>query len=138
MAGGISIHVFDVSRGIAAAGLRVELRGPGEKMLAAGRTSAQGTFECPTPATGLYEMQVRYANGTTATAGHQVSVNGTAQGTVSYPPTGGWAKGMRLNERTLEAASRTPSSTPLATLTWSSARASAATHPAKAPPKRRV
>ena len=55
MAGGISIHVFDVSRGIAAAGLRVELRGPDEKTLADGRTSAQGTLDCPTPATGLYE-----------------------------------------------------------------------------------
>jgi 5-hydroxyisourate hydrolase len=55
MAGGISIHVFDVSRGIAAAGLRVELRGPGEKTLADRRTSAHGTLDCPTPVTGLYE-----------------------------------------------------------------------------------
>jgi len=55
MAGGISIHVFDVSRGIAAAGLRVEVEGPDEKPLVDGRTSAQGTLDCPTPATGLYE-----------------------------------------------------------------------------------
>ncbi len=55
MAGGISIHVFEVSRGIAAAGLRVEMRGPDQKALADGRTSAQGTLDCPTKAAGLYE-----------------------------------------------------------------------------------
>ena len=33
MAGGISIHVYDVSRGVPAAGLRVELRGPDGKLL---------------------------------------------------------------------------------------------------------
>ena len=55
MAGGISIHVFDVSRGIVAAGLRVEVRGPDHKPLANGQTSAQGTLDCPTRSTGLHE-----------------------------------------------------------------------------------
>jgi 5-hydroxyisourate hydrolase len=55
MAGGISIHVFDVSRGIAASGLRVEVRGLDGKMLVDAQTSAQGTLDCPTTATGLYE-----------------------------------------------------------------------------------
>ena len=55
MAGGISIHVFDVSRGIAAAGLLVEVHGPDRKALANGHTGVQGTLDCPTPATGLYE-----------------------------------------------------------------------------------
>jgi 5-hydroxyisourate hydrolase len=43
--GGISIHVFDVSRGIAAAGLRVELRGPDGKLLADGAVGASGAFD---------------------------------------------------------------------------------------------
>ena len=59
--GGISIHVFDVSRGIAAAGLRVELRGPDGKLLADGTVGATGAFDHPTvrgegiTATGTYE-----------------------------------------------------------------------------------
>lgn len=39
-AGGISIHVFDVSRGIAATGLRVELKGPDGKTLVDDRVNA--------------------------------------------------------------------------------------------------
>ncbi|MBM3619070.1 MAG: hydroxyisourate hydrolase [Alphaproteobacteria bacterium] len=60
-AGGISIHVFDVSRGIAAAGLRVELRGPEGRSLADGVVGASGAFDHPTvrgegvTATGVYE-----------------------------------------------------------------------------------
>lgn len=60
-AGGISIHVFDVSRGIAAAGLRVELSGPGGRLLASGTVGASGAFDHPTvrgeglTETGLYE-----------------------------------------------------------------------------------
>jgi len=61
-AGGISIHVFDVSSGIAAAGLRVELRGPDGEVLASGTVGASGAFDHPTArgegltATGLYEV----------------------------------------------------------------------------------
>jgi 5-hydroxyisourate hydrolase len=60
-AGGISIHVFDVSRGIAAAGLRVELRAPDGRLLADGAVDASGGFDHPTvrgeglTATGTYE-----------------------------------------------------------------------------------
>jgi len=60
-AGGISIHVFDVSRGIAASGLRVELNGPDGKLLAAGTIGASGVLDHPTvhgegiEATGIYE-----------------------------------------------------------------------------------
>ena len=39
MAGGISIHVYDVSRGVPAAGLRVELRGPDGKLLVDAQTA---------------------------------------------------------------------------------------------------
>lgn len=45
MAGGISIHVYDVSRGVAAAGLRLLLRGPDEKVLAEGAVGKSGAFE---------------------------------------------------------------------------------------------
>lgn len=60
-AGGISIHVFDVSRGIAARGLKVELHGPDGRQLAAGSVGASGAFDHPTvhgeglTASGLYE-----------------------------------------------------------------------------------
>jgi 5-hydroxyisourate hydrolase len=59
--GGISLHVFDVSSGIAAAGLRVELRAPDGKVLAAGTINAAGVLDHPTmrgeglTATGIYE-----------------------------------------------------------------------------------
>ena len=52
---GISIHVCDVSRGVPAAGLRVELRGPDGKLLIDGRTAQPGTLDGPTPAAGTYE-----------------------------------------------------------------------------------
>jgi 5-hydroxyisourate hydrolase len=52
---GISIHIFDVSRGIAAEGLRVQVTGPDGTTLLDGRASAQGTLDCATPATGMYE-----------------------------------------------------------------------------------
>jgi len=52
---GISIHIFDVSRGIPAAGLRVEMKGPDGATLLDGRVSLQGTLDCITPETGLYE-----------------------------------------------------------------------------------
>jgi len=55
MAGGISIHVYDVSRGIPAAGLRVELRDPDGRLLIDGWTNVPGTLEGSTPSTGTYE-----------------------------------------------------------------------------------
>jgi 5-hydroxyisourate hydrolase len=55
MAGGISIHVYDVSRGVPAAGLRVELRGPDGKLLVDAQTAKPGTLDGPTPLTGTYE-----------------------------------------------------------------------------------
>lgn len=67
-AGGISIHVFDVSRGIAASGLRVELRGPDGRLLAEGTVGASGAFDHPTVrgegivATGLYEALFHVAD----------------------------------------------------------------------------
>ena len=60
-AGGISIHVFDVSTGTAAAGLQVELRGPGGSLLASGTVGVSGAFDHPTvrgeglSETGLHE-----------------------------------------------------------------------------------
>lgn len=56
MAGGISIHVYDVSRGVPAAGLRVELRGPDGKLLVDAQTAKPGTLEGPTPLVGSYEV----------------------------------------------------------------------------------
>lgn len=59
--GGISIHVFDVSRGIAAMGLRVELRAPDGKLLTSGTINAAGVLDHPTVrgeglvASGIYE-----------------------------------------------------------------------------------
>jgi len=52
---GISIHVFDVSRGIPAVGLRVEMKAPDGARLLDGLVSPHGTLDCATPATGLYE-----------------------------------------------------------------------------------
>ena len=51
----ISIHVYDVSRGMPAAGLRVEVRGPGGELLVDSRTAAPGTLDAPTPSIGTYE-----------------------------------------------------------------------------------
>ncbi|OFX02419.1 MAG: 5-hydroxyisourate hydrolase [Alphaproteobacteria bacterium RIFCSPHIGHO2_12_FULL_66_14] len=59
--GGISLHVFDVASGVAAAGLRVELHGPDGKLLASGAINAAGVLDHPTVrgeglvATGIYE-----------------------------------------------------------------------------------
>ena len=55
MSGGISLHVFDVSRGVPADGLRVEVKGPDGTELLDARTSAQGTLDCPSPDIGTYE-----------------------------------------------------------------------------------
>ena len=55
MAGGISIHVYDVSRGVPAAGLRVELTRPDGKLLVDAQTAKPGTLDGPTPLVGTYE-----------------------------------------------------------------------------------
>jgi 5-hydroxyisourate hydrolase len=55
LSGGISLHIFDVSRGVPADGLRVEVKGPDGAMLLDARTSPQGTLDCRSPATGTYE-----------------------------------------------------------------------------------
>ena len=57
MTGGISIHIYDVSRGVPAAGLRVEVRGPAGDLLIDAQTTNAGTMDAPTPLTGLYEAQ---------------------------------------------------------------------------------
>jgi 5-hydroxyisourate hydrolase len=53
--GGISIHVYDVSRGVPAAGLRVEMRAPGGRLLVDGKVGPAGTLDCPSTEAGLYE-----------------------------------------------------------------------------------
>jgi len=44
---GISIHVVDVSRGIVAEGMHVELHGPDQTLIARGTLGASGTLEDP-------------------------------------------------------------------------------------------
>ena len=44
---GMSIHAFDIARGIPAAGMRVAVRGPKDVLLAEGTVSAAGTFDAP-------------------------------------------------------------------------------------------
>ena len=56
---GISIHIVDVSRGVVAAGMQVELRDAGGRVLASGVANAKGLLEHPalgkTFAAGNYE-----------------------------------------------------------------------------------
>ena len=53
---GVSIHVVDVSRGVVAAGMKVELYGPGPRLLAAGATNPKGLVELnETVLPGTYE-----------------------------------------------------------------------------------
>jgi 5-hydroxyisourate hydrolase len=52
---GISIHIFDVSRSVAAHGMHVEVKEPDGARLPDARTTPQGTLECGSPATGTYE-----------------------------------------------------------------------------------
>jgi 5-hydroxyisourate hydrolase len=42
---GISIHVVDVSRGVVASGMRVELHGPDGTLIAKGALAANGTLD---------------------------------------------------------------------------------------------
>lgn len=56
MAGGLSIHAYDVSRGLPAAGLRVEVKGPDGRTLVDGLVDQRGVLEfADVVATGLYE-----------------------------------------------------------------------------------
>ena len=50
---GISIHVFDIARGVPAAGMRVVVRGPDRGLLAEGSVSASGTLDIPALAARL-------------------------------------------------------------------------------------
>ena len=53
---GISIHVVDVSRGVVAAGMKVELYGAEKKLLVSGVTNAKGLLEVDsTMPAGAYE-----------------------------------------------------------------------------------
>ena len=61
MAGGISIHVVDVTRGIVAAGMRVEVHAcEPRRLLASGTIAANGVLDAPgltaTMAPGAYEV----------------------------------------------------------------------------------
>lgn len=49
-------------------------------------------FEVNVPSTATYTVSVRYANGTTSTASHQFSVDGVANGSLSYPRTVDWGR----------------------------------------------
>jgi 5-hydroxyisourate hydrolase len=56
MAGGISIHAYDVSRGVPAAGLGVKLKGPDGQSLLDGNADRRGALElADVPTIGLYE-----------------------------------------------------------------------------------
>ncbi len=48
------------------------------------------TFSVKVP-TATYTMNVRYANGTSGTSSHAVSVNGGTASSISYPKTADWA-----------------------------------------------
>ena len=53
---GISIHVVDVSRGVVADGMKVELHGPEKRVVASGITNAKGLLEVDaTVQAGHYE-----------------------------------------------------------------------------------
>lgn len=49
-------------------------------------------FDVRVPASGTYTLNVRYANGHTAAATHNVSVNGGAASAISYPRTVDWGR----------------------------------------------
>jgi 5-hydroxyisourate hydrolase len=60
--GGISIHVVDVSRGLVAAGMKVELYGPERKLVVSGVTNAKGLLEVDsTVPAGAYEAAFHVA-----------------------------------------------------------------------------
>ena len=53
---GVSIHVVDVSRGLVAGGMKIEVYGPGSRLLASGSANAKGFLEInETMTPGSYE-----------------------------------------------------------------------------------
>ena len=68
MSGGISIHVVDVSRGLVASGMRVELHSlaTARRLIATGAVSAKGLLEDPSLAVrfepGMYEAVFHVAD----------------------------------------------------------------------------
>ncbi|MFT4279790.1 RICIN domain-containing protein [Microbacterium sp.] len=50
------------------------------------------TFSVKVPTAGTYTMNVRYANGTSGTSSHAVSVNGGTASSISYPKTADWGR----------------------------------------------
>ena len=53
---GISIHVVDVSRGVIASGMKVELYGPERRLIVSGVTNAKGLIEVDSAVPpGVYE-----------------------------------------------------------------------------------
>ncbi|MFF3030982.1 CBM35 domain-containing protein [Streptomyces rubiginosohelvolus] len=55
------------------------------------RADSSVAFTVRAERAGIHLMTVRYANGTAAEASHGVRVGSGPQGSVTYPPTGGWA-----------------------------------------------
>ncbi|MFC4305146.1 CBM35 domain-containing protein [Cohnella boryungensis] len=49
-------------------------------------------FAVQAPSAGAYDMTIRYANGSGSSSTHNLSVNGGAAQTVSYPVTSGWGQ----------------------------------------------
>jgi hypothetical protein len=65
-------------------------------------------FTVQAPTAGTYTMNVRYDNGTGSASTHNVSVNGGAVSSVTYPPTVNWARfGWAQKTVTLVAGSNT-------------------------------
>jgi len=50
------------------------------------------TFSVKVATAGTYTMNVRYANGTSGTSSHSVSVNGGTASSISYPKTADWGR----------------------------------------------
>lgn len=64
----------------------------GSKVGSINLSSSTVTFTVKAPAAGSYTINVRYANGTTGTSSHAVSVNGGAASSISYPKSADWAR----------------------------------------------
>jgi 5-hydroxyisourate hydrolase len=60
---GISIHVVDVSRGLVASGMKIELYGPERRLMTSGVTNAKGLLEIDsTVPAGTYEAVFHVAS----------------------------------------------------------------------------